>query len=255
MTRVRSLRVVAVSSLLLAVLIGAEVSQAVAEGFLVREENHMTDLVNAHRAEHGLPPLPQHAALQMVARRQASRMVAAGYIYHNPDLAREAEEAVPRWVRVGENVGVGGSVPDVQNAFLNSPGHHANIHHNGYNLIGLGAVPHSGGALYFTQNFAMGSGGGAPAPGPGAGAGAAGAGAAQNGVVSTCRRRGRRLICPKKKRAARRAARRPARRARRARVRGVEILRPQDRTTPKVTFVGTVTGMLGRAGDQLTWWD
>ena len=244
MNRLRSLKVVAVSGVALAILVAGEVSQAVAEGYRVGGENHMTELVNAHRAEHALPPLRQDPALQMVARRQASRMVAAGYIYHNPDLAKEADEAVPRWMRVGENVGVGGGVVHVQNAFLNSAAHHANVHHTGYDILGLGAAPSAGGSLYFTQNFALTAAGGGRAPAP---APVTAAAAAQNGVVSTCQRRGRRLVCPR--------ARSGRRAARRARVRGIEIIRGDGRDTPQVTFIGTVGGMLGRAGDNLTWWD
>ncbi len=246
MRLLRPLKVMAVSGIALAVAVTAEVSQAVAEGFLVAEENQMTELVNAHRAEHGLPSLRHDAALQMVARRQSSRMVAAGYIYHNPDLAKEGAEAVPDWLKLGENVGVGGSVGSIEDAFLASPMHHANIHHNDFRVIGLGAVPSSDGVLYVTQNFAQQRGASAPAPGaPGAAPGATTA--AQNGVVAACQRRGR----------SRSACRRVVRRARRTtRVRGIVILRPDATDTGSdVTYVRTVAGVAGRIGDQLSWWN
>lgn len=241
MRAVRSLKVMALSLVALAVLVVAEVSQAVAEGFLVADESHMTDLVNAHRAEHGMPALTQDAALQMVARRQASRMAAAGSIYHNPNLAGEASAAVPQWLKLGENVGVGGDVVQVADAFLASPPHHANIHNDSFRLIGLGAVPGAG-ALYFTQNFAQTQ---TPSSGQGSTptATANASAAAQNGVVSTCRRRGRRTVCP-----------RPRRSARRARVRGIEILRGEPGTSG-VTFVDTVSGMFGRVGDKAIFWN
>ena len=63
MTRLRSFKVVASGALMLAVLVGAELSQAVAEGFLVAEENQMTNLVNQHRSAHGLRTLYQDPAL------------------------------------------------------------------------------------------------------------------------------------------------------------------------------------------------
>jgi hypothetical protein len=161
--RLRSLKVVALAGLMATVVVVGEISQAVAEGFLVTEEDQMTAMVNDHRATHGSARLNQNAALQMVARRQAQRMVAAGYIYHNPDLQAEAAQAVPDWLRIGENVGVGPNVSLVEQAFLNSPPHHANID-NQYNLIGLGAVAGTGGRLYFTQAFAESSSQSAPTP-------------------------------------------------------------------------------------------
>lgn len=253
MRRLRSLKVVMLSALAVAILLTGEVSQAVAEGFLVAEENQMTELVNRHRAEHGLGGLDHNPALQIVARRQASRMVAAGYIYHNPDLTKEAEEAVPQWLRVGENVGVGPSVGEVEDAFLASPLHHANIDQSEYNVIGLGAAPGPAGALYFTQNYARvagsaGAAGGAsgqPPPAPTA-AGSTTPSPANAGVVTTCRSRKGRRVC-------RTTRRRPAKR--RARVRGIEIVRSEQRETPRVTFAATVGGMLFRAGDRLVWWD
>jgi uncharacterized protein YkwD len=160
--RLRSLRLVALSSALIAVLFVAEAAAAVAEGYLVDQENAMVSLVNQHRSADGLNTLRTDSALQTVARRQADRMAAAGYIYHNPNLAAEAGAAVPSWLRIGENVGVGPSTDAVEDAFLASPHHRENIEGD-YTMIGLGAVGGSGGVLYFTQNFAK-SGAAAPAP-------------------------------------------------------------------------------------------
>jgi hypothetical protein len=284
----RSFKVVASGGMMLAILVGAELSQAVAEGFLVAEENEMTGLVNRHRSLHGSRPLQQDAALQMVARRQAQRMAAAGYIYHTPDLAAEAGRAVPNWVRIGENVGIGPSVVSVQDAFLASPPHHDNID-KPYNLIGLGAVAGNGGALFFTQNFAQTSTAPPPAPttstapttttsptttAPSSTTTTAAPLAAPPPLPSpppppppavrsaaagprmVCRRRGRRMVC-RRTRPRRTPAR--ARRGRRARVRGVEVFRPtpdaQARTKSKVTFLRTVVGMLDRAAEKMTFWD
>ncbi len=264
MKRLRSFKVVAGGALMLTVLVAAELSQAVAEGFLVAEENHMTGLVNAHRAAHGAPPMWQDPALQMVARRQAQRMSAAGYIYHNPNLAVEAGGAVPNWLRLGENVGVGPSVVSVEDAFLASPGHHANID-KPYNLIGLGAVASSNGTLFFTQNFAQ-RGAAPPPPPPRAAAPppppAPGPAA---GVRTVCSRRGRRTLCRQVRTRAPRARRAPAPRARRAvrarrsRVRGVELIQPTPQAPgapeTRVNFVNTVFGTLGKAADKITFWD
>ena len=243
MIRLRSLKVVAPAALMAGVLVLGEVSQAMAEGFLVAEENHMTDLVNQHRADHRLGSLRQDAALQMVARRQAQRMAAAGYIYHNADLAREASGAIPDWLRLGENVGTGGDVVSVEDAFLASPTHHANIDSD-YSVIGLGAVAAGNGRMFFTQNFAFGPG---PPPAPAAPTPSASSGA-RAAPAAPCR--GRR--CP-------RPPRRRAPRARRARVRGVVLVRaagPDDvRGGGSVTLPDAIGGMLGHAGDKLVFWN
>ncbi|HSH60890.1 MAG TPA: CAP domain-containing protein [Acidimicrobiales bacterium] len=230
MRRLRSFRVVAAGGLMLAILAAAEMSQAVAEGFLTGEENHMTDLVNDHRSEHALGSLQPDPALQMVARRQAQRMSAAGYIYHNPNLGNEAGSAVPSWLRVGENVGVGPSVVAVEDAFLASPPHHANLDKT-YDLIGLGAVAARKGSLFFAQNFAQ-SRAVAPTPLPPSAPGPAPA--PQDGPS-------------------------PGRPARPPGERGPEIIRPTPDSSGQpgsgVGMARTVLSMLGQAADKATFWN
>jgi hypothetical protein len=152
--QLRSLKVLAFVILAGLVVLAAEASQAVAESFLADEEAQMASLVNQHRASQGLQALATNEALRMIARRQTQRMVVAGYIYHNPDLGSEANAAVPNWLLLGENVGVGPSVELVEDAFLNSPRHRENIETGRFNNLGVGAMAGQDGALYFTQNFA-----------------------------------------------------------------------------------------------------
>jgi pyruvate/2-oxoglutarate dehydrogenase complex dihydrolipoamide acyltransferase (E2) component len=240
--RLRGLKVMASAVLMISILIAAEASQAIGEGFLIAEENRMTHEVNLHRQAHGAPPLRQDPSLQMVARRQAQRMASAGYIYHNPNLAGEAGGAVPNWLRVGENVGVGPSVPSVQEAFLASPPHHANIDKE-YNMIGLGAVPGSSGRLFFTQNFALT--GGAPA-------------AARAVAPPAPPPPPRRAVAPRGRAPRRARVRRPSRARRRARVRGVELVQPSPQSTggrSGVSFACVITGLLSRFGVKVTFWD
>ena len=45
-------------------------------------------------------------------------MVANGGISHNPDFSNEVQAY---WMKLGENVGVGGDVQSLMNAFVNSP--------------------------------------------------------------------------------------------------------------------------------------
>lgn len=152
--RLRWLKVVSFVGIAMGLLLAGELTQAIAESFLVKDEDAMTRLVNQHRRDHDENSLPTSPALRMVARRQAQRMVAAGFIYHNPDLQEEAENALPGWLALGENVGVGPEMRDVFEAFLDSAPHHRNIDYDDYNIVAIGAMAGDDGALFFTQNFA-----------------------------------------------------------------------------------------------------
>ncbi len=228
MKTLRSLKVTASAVLMISILIAAEASQAIGEGFLIAGENQMTKEVNSHRSGHGAPVLGHDPALQMLARRQAQRMASAGYIYHNPDFDREAAGAVPNWLRIGENVGVGSSVSSVQAAFLASPSHHANIDRS-YNVVGVGAVPNNNGRLFFTQNFAQS--GGSPVDVPSS-------------------------LPPPPPPPPEPV---PSQRDRHAGARGTELVHPgggtEDGARSGASLPGVLIAMLGRAADKVTFWN
>jgi hypothetical protein len=99
-----------------------------------------------------------------MARQWSAHMVTAcPSLCHNPNLAADAAAIDPNWRGAAENVGVGGSEPAIQQAFMKSPGHHANIV-GPYNRVGVG-VAVSGSSIYVTLDFLEGapnSGGGPP---------------------------------------------------------------------------------------------
>jgi len=75
-----------------------------------------------------------------VARTVAQRLDACGY-----------PADTSGW---GENIAYGyQTAQDVMNAWLNSPGHKANIENASYRAIGVGAATASNGAVYWTQDF------------------------------------------------------------------------------------------------------
>src|SRR4051794_32518464 len=78
-------------------------------------------LLNAERSAHGLAPLRMSADLVAVAQGWASHMANAGQLAHNPQLTT----AVTGWRSVGENVGEGPTISDLDHAFLASPEHRA----------------------------------------------------------------------------------------------------------------------------------
>lgn len=151
---IRALKLFVFSLIAIVVVIGAEASQVVAESFLIAEEDQMLSMVNDHRAEKGVQPLKSNDAYRWVARRHTQRMVSRGTIFHNQNLSAEADDAIPGWRLLGENVGMGSSVEGVQKAFLNSARHRANIENPDFNTAGIGGAAAESGRRYYTQNFA-----------------------------------------------------------------------------------------------------
>jgi uncharacterized protein YkwD len=99
-------------------------------------EDTFTAKLNYARASRGIPRLAVRSSLVTVAREQAQRMANRNTLYHNPNLTTD----VTNWRWVGENVGYGPDALTVHVAFMNSPGHRANILDRDYTEVGIGAV-------------------------------------------------------------------------------------------------------------------
>ena len=97
-------------------------------------ESSMVSLINAERTARGLNTLDVYWDLVDDARAWTGSMIGDGYISHNPNLA----SVTTGWSTLGENVGVGPNADRLHRAFMESPGHLANIVGN-YNYIGIGA--------------------------------------------------------------------------------------------------------------------
>ena len=106
---------------------------------------------NAERSSRGLAKYAVASDLATVARRHAERMAARGTLYHNPNLGSE----VSGWQVVGENVGMGGDVASIHQAFMDSPEHRANILARDYTQIGVGTVTDADGVLWVVQVFRL----------------------------------------------------------------------------------------------------
>lgn len=104
--------------------------------------------LNAARTAAGLPALAVAADLTNVARQQSQRMAGSNTLYHNPNLATD----VTNWSTLAENVGYGGSVAVVHDAFMGSAPHRANILATAPTQVGIGVVV-SGGRTWVTQVF------------------------------------------------------------------------------------------------------
>ena len=126
------------------------------------DEVQFVSLLNATRAKGGLPPLTVDPELRSLARDWARHMADAGHISHaNPISAGVTAD----WLKLGENVGTGGNVTVVMNAFVASPGHYANIMDPEFTKVGVGLV-WLGNALYTTHRFMKLAPAAAPAPTP-----------------------------------------------------------------------------------------
>jgi hypothetical protein len=78
-------------------------------------------------------------------------MAQAGSIWHG-SFVTEGNLGALNASSLGENVGMGGDVASIQDAFMNSPHHLENIMDPGFNQVGVGVIV-SGGTMYVTLDF------------------------------------------------------------------------------------------------------
>jgi hypothetical protein len=109
---------------------------AVAQASASSDEQRLVNLINAERAAVGVPELIVVPDLVAGAEGQAARMADAGTIFHNQNLG----DITSGWQMLGENVGMGGTVDGLHQAFMNSSGHRANILNPAYDGVGVGVV-------------------------------------------------------------------------------------------------------------------
>jgi len=101
---------------------------------------------NKHRAAAGLSPLTANAALAVAAQAKTDDMFTRQYFEHeSPDgdgPGDVVEAAGYDFLRVGENLALGNfnSDADLVQAWMDSPGHRANILNPGFTEIGISAA-------------------------------------------------------------------------------------------------------------------
>ncbi len=104
--------------------------------------------INELRAGKGLAPLQVNANLTAKARAWSAGMASAGRIWHSTLSDGVTED----WKKLGENVGMGGSVDGLHKAFVNSPAHYENLVDPSFGHVGIGIVM-GGNTIYVTQVF------------------------------------------------------------------------------------------------------
>lgn len=112
-------------------------------------------LVNEERAKEGLSALRMDASVTAAAQVRAREIVST-FSHTRPDGRKcftALDEAGVRYRGAGENIAYGQSSPAaVVNAWMNSPGHRANILNASFTTIGVGH--HTAGSThYWTQFF------------------------------------------------------------------------------------------------------
>lgn len=113
---------------------------------------------NSARSQHGLRAYVVSSDLSSIANRWAAHMAANRTLEHNPDAYSE----VCCWQSMGENVGEGATVSQIQDAFMNSAPHRDNILSSSFTEIGVGTARGSDGQLYVDELFRRPSGAAAP---------------------------------------------------------------------------------------------
>ncbi|MGE3328997.1 MAG: CAP domain-containing protein, partial [Acidimicrobiia bacterium] len=149
----RALRLT-ISSLLVALAIGVMGQTAQAAPSASDAEVEFLQRLNSERTSRGLVALTRDPGLDAVADDWSGRMASVNVLSHRPDLSTRIAAVEPRWTRGGENVGYGGDVLGLHNAFMNSPGHYANVVGD-WNRIGVGVVV-KGSTIWVTFNFLKG---------------------------------------------------------------------------------------------------
>ncbi len=111
---------------------------------------------NAERSARGLPAYKWDESLAAAARRHALLMAKSEELSHQlpgePPLDERAAEAGARFSSVGENVAVGTDAPGIQDGWMKSPGHRANILNAHFTALGI-AVVEGNGELYAVEDF------------------------------------------------------------------------------------------------------
>ncbi|MBO5907020.1 MAG: LysM peptidoglycan-binding domain-containing protein [Clostridia bacterium] len=108
-------------------------------------EKEVIRLVNKERTSRSLPALKEDWELSRVARYKSEDMKARNYFSHTSPTYGSPFEMMKNfgisYRSAGENIAKGQRTPEaVVNAWMNSPGHRANILNSSYTHIGVGYV-------------------------------------------------------------------------------------------------------------------
>jgi hypothetical protein len=121
-------------------------------------ERELFDLLNHERVANNLPELRWDDALFKAARQHALRMVDINLFEHQlpgePSLEERVTAAGARFSYIAENIAVGKDSRAIHSAWMDSPGHRANILSNRATAVGVAVVRGTGG-LFAVEDFSQ----------------------------------------------------------------------------------------------------
>ena len=155
-------------ALALALSAGLAAAQSAAPDDLAQLRQQALAAVNKSRAQHGMPPLKLGAMLDIVAQNHADDMFEHRYYAHTSPQGvtvqdRYLKAGGSKWELIAENIArcegcrppaSKATVARLQEGWMNSPEHRANILHRGLTRFGYGIVLDRKQGLYAVQTFA-----------------------------------------------------------------------------------------------------
>lgn len=121
------------------------------------EEQQAFALLNADRRANGLKALGWNQQLADLAREYAQDMINRDFFSHdNPEGQSPFDRMRLRGIKFGsaaENLAFNRSVEAAERAFMDSPGHRANILDSDFTQVGIGVCRDMNGTVYVVQEF------------------------------------------------------------------------------------------------------
>lgn len=117
---------------------------AMAQGTRTEMRSDFLDLTNDDRARHDREALRLARVLSRYATHHSRAMADRGFLFHSPEEDLRAALEGIEWSVAGENVGVGDSLDDLEDAFMASTVHRRNILARTYDHAAVGVVVEDG---------------------------------------------------------------------------------------------------------------
>jgi uncharacterized protein YkwD len=115
---------------------------------LTPEQDTALKAMNKDRSAYKLRVLPTQADAQRKAQAWAEKLARENTLYHS----KLSDGIRANWCSLGENVGYGPSIQAIETAYMNSPGHKANIVSTKWNGVGIGHA-RNGSRVFTVQVF------------------------------------------------------------------------------------------------------
>ena len=109
-----------------------------------KDEKEVFNLINTQRVNNGLPALKEDKEVQKAAKIKAQDMVNKNYFSHTSPTYGSPFDMLKsfgiNYKSAGENIAGNSTNSGAVNAWMNSPGHKANILNSSFNYTGIGVV-------------------------------------------------------------------------------------------------------------------